>query len=59
MKEKLAKLIDVKSIVTIMLVATLVIVTLKQIKTPELFGSVLMMVIGFFFGKQSNGRGEK
>ena len=52
--KRLDKLLEVKSIVTILLTATLVVVTLLEIKPPELFNNVTLMVIGFFFGKASN-----
>lgn len=51
--KKLAALIDVKSIVTISLVAVLCWITLKQMPVPELFSTALMLVLGFFFGKGS------
>lgn len=51
---RIVKLLEVKSIVTLMLTSTLVAVTLFQIKPPELFNNVTLMVIGFFFGKASN-----
>ena len=51
MKNKLAKLIDVKSLVTLALVAVLCFVTITQRPIPELFSSAVMLVLGFFFGK--------
>ena len=51
MKNKLAKLIDVKSLVTPALVAVLCFVTITQRPIPELFSSAVMLVLGFFFGK--------
>ncbi|MDF2557226.1 MAG: hypothetical protein K0R71_1054 [Bacillales bacterium] len=51
---RIVKLLEVKSIVTLMLTTTLVAITLLQIKPPELFNNVTLMVIGFFFGKASN-----
>ncbi|MDF2535299.1 MAG: hypothetical protein K0R18_1458 [Bacillales bacterium] len=54
LSKRLDKLLEVKSIVTILLTTTLVVVTLFQIKPPELFNNVTLMVIGFFFGKASN-----
>lgn len=48
---RIAKLIDVKSIVTITLVIILAIITLKQIPVPDLFSNAIMLVLGFFFGK--------
>lgn len=58
-KEKLSKLIDVKSIVTITLVVTLVIIILAQLNIQDnifqLFSSAVMLVLGFFFGKKDSG----
>jgi hypothetical protein len=63
MKEKLAKLIDVKSIVTMSLVITLVIVILCNLQIADnvfqLFSSAVMLVLGFFFGKRSTKDGEQ
>lgn len=57
-KERLSKLIDVKSIVTITLVVTLVIIILAQLNIKDnifqLFSSAVMLVLGFFFGKKDN-----
>jgi uncharacterized protein YacL len=58
MLKKFAKLIDVKSIITIGLVITLIAVTL--FKTPieekvfNLFSNVLTMVMTYFFTKKSD-----
>lgn len=52
--KRIAKLIDVKSIITIALVFVLCVATLKGIQTPELFNSAVMLVLGFFFGKKLN-----
>lgn len=49
--KNLAKLIDVKSIVTITLIAVLSYITLKQMPVPDLFSNSVMLVLGFFFGK--------
>lgn len=54
-KDRIAKLIDVKSIITIALVIVLCVTTLTGIQTPELFNSAVMLVLGFFFGKKLNG----
>ena len=58
-KERLAKLIDVKSIVTITLVVTLVTIILAQLEIKDnifqLFSSAVMLVLGFFFGKKDGG----
>ena len=49
--ERLARLIDVKSLVTISLVAVLCVMTLGGRPTGEIFNSAVMLVLGFFFGK--------
>jgi len=58
-KEKLAKLIDVKSIITILLVATLVyiIVSGKDINSDTflLFSNCTTMIITYFFTKKKEG----
>ncbi len=48
---QVARLIDVKSIVTLALVATLVVTTLNDVEVPALFSNSVMLVLGFFFGK--------
>ena len=54
-KDRIAKLIDVKSIITIALVVVLCVMTINGQPTPELFNSAVMLVLGFFFGKKLNG----
>lgn len=58
MLKKLAELIDVKSIITIGLVVTLILVTLLDVPVEEkvfnLFSNVLTMVMTYFFTKKSN-----
>ena len=53
-KDRSAKLIDVKSIITIALVIVLCVQTISGQPTPELFNSAVMLVLGFFFGKKLN-----
>jgi hypothetical protein len=53
MREKLAKLINVKSIVTIALTASFVYLSVIGKITPEMFMTVFVSVIGFYFGTQS------
>ncbi len=53
-KDRIAKLIDVKSLITIALVIVLCVATITGIDTPELFNSAVMLVLGFFFGKKLN-----
>lgn len=56
MLKNLARLIDVKSIVTLTLVLTMVIVILGKFEIEgnmfQLFSSAIMLVLGFFFGKK-------
>lgn len=55
MLAKLSKLVDVKSIVTLFFSTTLVLMVLLKIDVSEstfqLFSSAVMLVLGFFFGK--------
>lgn len=53
MKEKLAKLIDVKSIVTIILTIIFSYLAVVGIITGSEFLTIFVMVIGFYFGTQS------
>ena len=52
MKEKFAKLIDVKSIVTIMLAAVFCVQTLRGVFTGDQFLTIFTVVIAFYFGVQ-------
>jgi hypothetical protein len=58
MKEKFAKLIDVKSIVTLALIATLVYVVVGEKKIDEktflLFSNATTMIITYFFTKKAD-----
>lgn len=53
MKQKLTKLIDVKSIVTILLTAVFCVLALRRTITAEQFITVFTVVISFYFGTQS------
>jgi 4-amino-4-deoxy-L-arabinose transferase-like glycosyltransferase len=59
MKEKFAKLIDVKSIVTVLLVATLVylVISGRDINSDVflLFSNATTMIITYFFTKKKAG----
>lgn len=50
-QKKLAKLINVKSIVTLLLTVTFCILSLFSI-VPQEFLSIYTMIIGFYFGTQ-------
>ena len=53
MKQKFAKLIDVKSIVTILLTAVFCVLALRRTISAEQFITVFTVVISFYFGTQS------
>jgi hypothetical protein len=57
--DRISKLIDVKSIVTLILVVTLTILTISGRTIPDLFSNSLLLVLGFFFGKNTNSGGDK
>lgn len=52
MKERLAKLIDVKSIVTILLCGVFCYLSIAGYILPEQFMTVFTVVIAFYFGTQ-------
>ncbi len=52
MKEKLKKLIDVKSIVTLALTAVFAFLSVRGELSPEQFLTVFTTVIAFYFGVQ-------
>lgn len=56
MKEKLAKLINVKSIITISLTSVFAYLSITN-KVPQELNSIYTMIIGFYFGTQTQ-KGE-
>lgn len=52
MLKKLAKLIDVKSLVTLALTAVFCVLALRETITPDQFLTVFTVVISFYFGTQ-------
>lgn len=52
MKEKLAKLINVKSIVTLTLAIVFAVLSLLGRVSPEQFLTIFTVIIGFYFGTQ-------
>lgn len=52
-KEKLAKLIDVKSVMTLSITGAFIFLTITNKISPELFMSVFSLIVGFYFGTQS------
>ena len=51
-RDRLAKLIDVKSIVTLSLTMAFIYMNVAQIEVPETFKTVYIMICGFYFGTQ-------
>ena len=49
-KDRLAKLIDVKTLVTFALTAAFVYLSVIEKIQPEIFMTIYTMVIGFYFG---------
>lgn len=53
MKEKLAKLIDVKSIITLLLCAVFCFLSIMRYIQTDQFMTVFSVIIAFYFGTQS------
>lgn len=53
MKEKLCKLIDVKSLVTLTLTGVFAYMNISGLEVPETFKTIYVMIIGFYFGTQA------
>ena len=52
MKERLSKLVDVKSIMTLLLTVVFCVLSLKGIITGSEFQTIFTVVVGFYFGTQ-------
>lgn len=52
MKSRIAKLIDVKTIVTFTLTAAFTYLSVTKEIKPDIFMAIYTMVIGFYFGTQ-------
>ena len=59
MKERLSKLLTVKSIVTIALTVVFALLALKGTITGQEFLTVFTVVISFYYGTQATREGEK
>ncbi len=59
MLKKIAKLIDVKSLVTLALTATFIVLSLKGTITADNFMSIFTVIIAFYFGTQVGKREAK
>lgn len=51
--EKITKLIDVKSIMTLTLTVVFAFLSVKQIIDTQSFMSIFTMIVGFYFGTQT------
>ena len=54
MKAKLAKLIDVKSIMTLLLTVVFCVLALTEVISGSEFLTIFTVIVGFYFGTQSN-----
>ena len=52
-RERLAKLIDIKSIVTILLILVFCYFSITGVIAAQLFMTIFVVVIGFYFGTQA------
>ena len=57
-REKIARLIDVKSLVTFLLTVTFSVLALRGDVTGQQFQTVFTVVIGFYFGTQAQKRAD-
>lgn len=58
MKEKLAKLLDVKSLVTFALTVLFFILALNNVITGEQVNMIFTTVVAFYFGTQTTKKNE-
>ena len=56
--ERIAKLIDVKSLVTLALTAVFAVLALKSIISGEQFLTIFTVIISFYFGTQVSKKGS-
>jgi len=56
MKAKLAKLINVKSIVTLVLTGVFAYLAIVQLITPDNYMTIFTVIIAFYFGTQAEKR---
>lgn len=57
--ERLAKLIDVKSIVTLLLTVVFAILAMKSVISGEQFITIFTVIISFYFGTQAGKKGSE
>lgn len=58
MKEKIAKLIDLKSIITMCITGALIYGFISNKITPEQFMTIATMIFTFYFAKKEKKEGE-
>lgn len=58
-KDRIAKLIDVKTIVTFSLTAAFVFLSVTKQIEPQIFMTIYTMIIGFYFGTQHEKNNNK
>lgn len=58
MKERLCKLIDVKSLVTLTLTGVMAYLSISGREVSETFRTIYVMIIGFYFGTQYEKRNK-
>lgn len=58
MKEKLAKMIDVKSIMTLLMTGAFVYLAINGVLTAEQFLTTFTLVVSFYFGVQTGKDGK-
>ena len=54
MRERLAKLVDVKSIMTLALTAVFCILSLCGVVSGQNFQTIFTVIVGFYFGTQAS-----
>lgn len=57
-KERIAKLIDVKSLVTLTLTGVMAYLSISGREVSETFKTIYVMIIGFYFGTQASKGGR-
>ena len=59
MKEKLAKMIDVKSIMTLSLTIVFCVLALTGVVSGQEFLTIFTVIVGFYFGTQAQKKADK
>jgi hypothetical protein len=59
MKERLSKLLSIKSIVTVLLTLVFCYLSVIKVIAPELFMTVFTVIISFYFGTQHEKKNQQ